>query len=177
MINFRVMSRADIESDFYLTVKESSMPHIILSTTSETIRKGSVVVKENPHCKGIIRFTFDDLDTRHLEIVKQKQGLCKYQYKLFTVDNAKEILTFVNEHINEIEAIITHCDAGISRSAAMAASLSKIITNMDDFFFKNYIPNMLVYTTILNEYYYNELKYKNIHDYYYAHLPEYEGKD
>ena len=30
----KVMSRVELESEFYLAVKESSMPHIILSTTS-----------------------------------------------------------------------------------------------------------------------------------------------
>lgn len=171
----KVLSRAEVESDFYLTVKESSMPHIIISTTSDIAKP--VVVKDNPLRKGIIKFNFDDLDTRHIPILQKKsnEGTASLMI-LFNVEDAKQILSFVNENINQIEAIICHCDAGISRSAAMAASLSKILTNMDDYFFKNYIPNMLVYTTILNEYYYNEETYKNIHDYFYNHLPSYESE-
>lgn len=157
----KVLSRAEVESDFYLVVKESSMPHIIISTTSDIAKP--VIVKDSAFCKGIIKFNFDDLDIGYISILQKKsnEGMASLMM-LFNQEDAKQILTFVNENINKIEAIICHCDAGLSRSPAMAGALSKILINEDDYFFKNYYPNMLVYTTLLNEYYYNENSYPNI---------------
>ena len=60
----------------------------------------------------------------------------------------KLVLDFVNKE--EPDLIITHCKAGVCRSAAVNAALSKIILERDDIFFKEGVPNMLVYTTILN---------------------------
>lgn len=167
----RVLSRMEIESDFYLTIKESSMPHIILSVTSD--RANPIVnIKENTSYKGVLRFQFDDIDIEHKKCLITNNKSTKYN--IFYAEHAKSILNFVNTSINDIEAIISHCDAGVSRSSAMAAALSKILNNEDDFFFKNYIPNMLVYSTILNEYYYNTDKYPNLQGYFYKHLPKEE---
>ena len=155
----KVMSRVELESEFYLAVKESSMPHIILSTTSN--RANPIVsIKENPNCRGILRFQFDDIDLRHKKYLVENNKVTKYN--LFYVEHAKSILNFINDNIYKVESIITGCDAGISRSSAMAASLSKIILGEDDYFFKHYLPNMLVYTEILKEYNYNMDVYKNI---------------
>ena len=44
-----------------------------------------------------------------------------------------------------------NCEAGISRSAGIAAALSKIIDKVDTIFFKNFIPNRHIYRTIMEE--------------------------
>lgn len=156
---FKVLSRASIECEsYYNSIKESSMPHVILSTTSTL--PYDVNIKENSNCKGILRFHFDDVDLEHKKYLIENNKVNKYN--LFYVEHAKQILNFINDKINSIGAIICHCDAGWSRSAGTGASLSKIINGEDDLFFKNYGPNMLVYTTILTEYYYNSDKYINI---------------
>jgi hypothetical protein len=51
-----------------------------------------------------------------------------------------------------VNIIVAQCDAGISRSSATAAALSKIIRNDDSFYFKIYYPNKLIYSIILKEY-------------------------
>jgi predicted protein tyrosine phosphatase len=43
---------------------------------------------------------------------------------------------FINKYLDKVELIVCQCDAGISRSSAMAAALSKYITNDDKYFFK-----------------------------------------
>jgi predicted protein tyrosine phosphatase len=70
---------------------------------------------------------------------------------LFTENDADQILDFVESH-PEAELIIVHCDGGVSRSAGIAAALSKILTGSDFNIFnsKRYQPNMHVYRTILN---------------------------
>lgn len=73
-------------------------------------------------------------------------------YKLFSENDAKEIIQFVEKYFDKVDFFLVHCHAGISRSAGCAAALSKIYNNTDKFYFESgkYVPNMLVYKTILN---------------------------
>jgi len=71
---------------------------------------------------------------------------------LFNEKMAREILNFLEKHKN-INLIYVNCEAGISRSSGVAAALSKIYNGIDDKYFdsRKYIPNMLVYSTIIKE--------------------------
>jgi len=71
---------------------------------------------------------------------------------LFNEKMAREILNFLEQHKN-INLIYVNCEAGISRSAGTAAALSKIYNGTDDKYFdsRKYIPNMLVYSTLMKE--------------------------
>lgn len=64
---------------------------------------------------------------------------------------AKLVYDFCKKYENDVDYIIVQCDAGISRSAGMAAALSKYYNNNDDMFFTayGYVPNMEIYQTIL----------------------------
>ena len=65
--------------------------------------------------------------------------------------SAREIYSFVLWNRAAIEELYIHCDAGISRSAGVAAALSKIYLATDEEFFKPpYHPNRLIYRLILN---------------------------
>jgi protein-tyrosine phosphatase len=56
----------------------------------------------------------------------------------------------VLEHRAEIERIIVHCDAGVSRSAAVGAALARAFSGDDaEFFAGRYRPNVRVYRTLL----------------------------
>lgn len=70
---------------------------------------------------------------------------------IFNKKDADTILLFVESLKQYSNLIIVNCEAGISRSAGVAAALSKIYNGHDSFFFKNFLPNMLVYRTILEE--------------------------
>lgn len=75
-------------------------------------------------------------------------------YVLFNEDMAKEILDFVNGSLAkhpDLDLIVVNCQAGISRSSAVAAALATILNGRDDFIFRDpaFAPNMLVYHTIL----------------------------
>lgn len=67
----------------------------------------------------------------------------------FSEKHAEKIIKFVKKYLDKIELIVCQCDAGISRSAAVAAALSKCLNKNDEYFFKKYLPNSLVYSTIL----------------------------
>jgi len=73
----------------------------------------------------------------------------------FSRDDASKILAFVAKYVRQdIHTFYIHCEAGISRSAGVAAALGMIIEkNGDEYFFKNYLPNRLVYRTILKEWF------------------------
>jgi len=43
-----------------------------------------------------------------------------HNYILFNDDHAKQILNFLAKHENDVDAVIAHCEAGISRSAAVS---------------------------------------------------------
>ena len=68
----------------------------------------------------------------------------------FNEQHAKDILDFVEKVWDKIDLLMVHCLAGMSRSPGVAAAIAKIKYGNDDFYFKRYLPNTLVYRTILN---------------------------
>ena len=74
-------------------------------------------------------------------------------YTTFDYEDAKFILEFYKAH-RDVDEFVIHCGAGISRSAAVAAALSKIHTGDDmEFYGGRFIPNSLVYSMILYQRY------------------------
>lgn len=70
--------------------------------------------------------------------------------KLFTAEQAEDILKFVDSVRSKIEILFVHCEAGISRSPAIGAALDYIYNgNHYKPYFQKYSPNELVFRTIL----------------------------
>lgn len=59
---------------------------------------------------------------------------------IFTRGHALLIKKFIYAH--NVNRIIIHCDAGVSRSAGIGAALNKYFNGRDQFYFDNYCPNM-----------------------------------
>lgn len=123
--------------------------HSIISVYTPFSEPANIL--KNKNTEKILFTSFDDYDT----IIDNHEEFWGRKQILFSYVNAKEIIDFWNE-INS-DLLIVHCEAGVSRSPAIAAALSKINEEDDNFYFKNYRPNSLVYRTILN--YYN---FKNL---------------
>ena len=68
---------------------------------------------------------------------------------LMSDEDARIVALFVQRHLDD--RIIVHCDAGISRSAGVAAAISKHFTGDDSEFFCSgqYRPNMWCYRKTL----------------------------
>lgn len=68
---------------------------------------------------------------------------------LMTDEDAKKIVAFVEKYKDK--RILVHCDAGISRSSAVAAAILKHYTGNDDMIFDSrwYNPNRWVYRKVL----------------------------
>ena len=138
MINFITLS----EKQFRLTnmYKGLYANHILISIGTETEK---LDIPNLPSCKGVLKLEFDDI-----------LG-CELDKVCFDSDMARRILDFVDSHINSISLIVCQCKAGLSQSTAIASALSKIINHQDDSIFRNTTPNMMIYTTILDEYFLN----------------------
>ena len=111
-----VLSRREAEAS------EATVSNIIISIRSPGSRR-AIVGGNEP--KDVLWLEFNDVDengrvwTLHGNQVKE----CKR----FTEEEAKEVIEFVNKYKDEVELIICHCEAGISRSAGLAAALYTIL--------------------------------------------------
>jgi len=93
---------------------------------------------DNKRIKAIGRWCFNDAE--------DSTGI--------SITQAKQIADFVKRH-NSIEALIVQCDAGISRSAGIAAAISKWAFGEDSKYFGNplYRPNMRCYSYMIRALY------------------------
>jgi predicted protein tyrosine phosphatase len=111
-------------------------PHVIISIRNPGSKPVDLAL--NPDTVGVIYFKFDDIDRMPAEGSSTWHVLGKKPI-LFDVEMARGAVEFLRENIKEhgIESVIVHCEAGISRSAGMAA------VN------RAYNPNRLVYRLML----------------------------
>jgi len=119
-------------------------------------------IKNNVY--DILFLSFDDIQARNdttwykkdeglvldqLVIEEKTQEECVYQ--LFTEKDAKKILHFIEKWMDQIDTLIVHCNAGVSRSSGVAAAISKYLYGDDTEYFDSYKynPNTTVYTVLL----------------------------
>ena len=137
---FLVLSRAEIKCF------TAELPYLVISVTDP--EQPAAKIAESPYLRGILRLKFHDIG---------KPSRIAEQFAANTTDismsekDACEILSFVAEHLSGVKLIVCHCEQGVSRSAATAAALSRILQNEDDFFLQNYWPNRWVYDLLLTK--------------------------
>jgi len=136
-LKFLVLSRQEIE-----LYKPPNKKHIVISIADPEAKTYAKIPNSNFRL-GVLQLRFPDFD-------REWEGY-KYNYLVFNQQFAKEILAFVNYWKYTTQLIICQCEAGISRSAGVAGALAKILNGDDNYFFKHYLPNKLVYNTILKE--------------------------
>lgn len=115
------------------------VPHIVISITSgpEDVAR----LRTNALCRGILRLSFPDAESASENLSERE---------LFSADQATQIWDFVLAHRHDVERIVLHCDAGISRSPAVAAALARALGGDDaEYFSGKYRPNMRVYRLLL----------------------------
>ena len=91
----------------------------------------------------------DELGENPLEEDKLK---IEHKYHMFSDEQAKQIVEFVNGVWDKVDVIICQCEHGQSRSAAVAAAIMqyKYQNGIDIFADDNYYPNKLVYRKVFN---------------------------
>lgn len=132
-----VMNREDAIRYTYCT-HDNETVMVSISTPCLTYRNKPEIRPHNK-VKTILRMWFDDIDNKNeVDAIKPEDG--------------QKIAAFVKRHSND--NFIVHCDAGQSRSAGVAAAISKYLTGDDSYFFSGrYVPNMLCYRTVLEALY------------------------
>ena len=85
---------------------------------------------------GLLRLAFDDITQTDTP-------------QSFTSALAAEILDFVASVWDKVDVLLIHCDAGLSRSPAVAAALSRIYYGDDGPWFELDFPNRLVYDVLV----------------------------
>ena len=88
-------------------------------------------------CIDLLQLVFEDLEYRRDTV------------DTFTPDHAKQICNFVDKVWDNIDLLMIHCYAGISRSPAVGKAISEVYqpeyaSKFDDIF----TPNQLVYETL-----------------------------
>ncbi len=134
-MKFKVLGEREIK-DFTYNEK-----YVVISIRSP--HAYPVELKEDSNRLGVLQLAFGDVDRE----VDHPQAV------LMTKEQAKQILGFYSFYKDKVDTVVVNCGAGISRSSAVAAALTRIEGQDDSWFFTEYIPNRFVYRMILEEYF------------------------
>ncbi len=115
----------------------STKPWVAISITDPGSEPAKLLEKNR---LSVLRLQFHDLDQPVLG-----------SGDLFTPTMARRIIAFVIEWATHVDLLLAHCEAGISRSAAVAAFVSKALFHEDGEYFTRAIPNRLVFGTLMKE--------------------------
>ena len=137
---FLVLSRVAVETF------TADIPYLVVSVTDPEEPEANI--SESPFLRATLRIKFHDI-AKPSHIAAQFATNSTDVYA--TEADAERILSFVGEHLAEVKLIVFHCEQGISRSAAIAAALSRILQNEDEFFFQHYWVNRYLYDLLLSK--------------------------
>lgn len=114
--------------------------YIVISIHDPDRRKAKV--KRQSGLRGVLHLAFHDAEPTSSPALDA-------QVTLMTPDHARQIWAFVEKHRNEVGAVLVHCEAGMSRSPAVAAALCKVMGGDERRFWREYQPNMHVYRLMI----------------------------
>ncbi len=134
---YKVMSRVRCET--YCRQKHKKSALIISIKSSWDKEDADVFISDANNVKHILRLSFDDCEFEDSpkHCMSFRQG--------------KQVADFINKHYDEADAIIIHCDGGISRSAGVAAAIMRVKEGTDHPIFDSQTkyPNMTCYLRTL----------------------------
>lgn len=137
-MNIRVMSKN--EALMYTNLKYIK-PCAIISINC--LNDTAPAFRDNDNVKAILKLYFNDINRPYKDLEPRQEQL----------KGLKEFVDTIKEN-EEIEELIIHCTAGISRSAAVAAAICQYL-NLDELeiIWNNhqYVPNTLVYELAIKE--------------------------
>lgn len=132
----------NIQSRLTVATIEPKVPYAMICITEPNATFPSINMgARDTLLKGAIFVKFADTESPESEY----PGLTLYQGSL--------LASFIEVYVPQVEAFLINCDAGVSRSAAVAAAILQYTSGDDSFVFGNsrYRPNMYVYRTLVNE--------------------------
>ena len=109
-------------------------PYFVISITDPSCYACDLAQSSSK--KAVLRLVFEDSDD-------SERGM--------SVDQALQVRDFVLRQVKRgITRCVVQCEMGISRSAGVAAAISKHINDDDSLFFSYFIPNMNCYRKVLD---------------------------
>ena len=126
-----VTDRHSIE-DGYL-VRSS---YAVISVTDPRSRQARI--PKTPGCRGILRLRFHDAIPRPGEPAEPP-------LRYAAAKDADAVRRFVDEHKGSVGAFVLHCNAGMSRSPAVAAALAEYLGEDPEPFWQSAAPNLHVH--------------------------------
>lgn len=130
----------------------------ILSIQDFPVHEMGVAYKVAGNCMAALNIWFSDLTESGLEDAEKRHPDWIGHMKLIDDKDAMQIKEFINHVCTlDIDLLIIHCRAGQSRSAAVAAAVSKVLCHDDSAYFNDprYTINMTVYKKILKAFGYD----------------------
>lgn len=126
-------------------LKMPKVKHIAISIGTEE----NISLPKNDYRIAELFLLFDDVDTNKYSDAELMSLYSRHKVHLFTNEMAKKVLEFVM--YNPCGVLLVNCEAGVSRSAGVAAAVGKVFNRDDTFVFNSgrYMPNMLVYSKII----------------------------
>jgi len=133
-----IVARREVEYWIENNIGPSTKPWALISiwNSSELMTFKNITLLKNKECKDVISIKFADTKV-------ELEGM-----NLFNDMDAHHILNFINStNETEVEILIVHCAAGVSRSGAVGVFACRYL-NLDEYNFRKinrYIaPNMYV---------------------------------
>lgn len=139
-MEFVILNKSKAER---LSYTDYSSDKVIISISTPGDEKAKFD-SNNKTIKDILYLDFYDISYNSQEIFKG--------YEPMTDEDAVKIRDFVLKWKDKVDTIWVHCDAGISRSAGVAAGILEALGKDNSYIFdsKMYFPNLLCYSKILN---------------------------
>mgnify|MGYP007044048022 CR=1 FL=1 len=126
-------------------------PFIVISIFDP--RSFPAPIGKSTNCKGILQLSFDDVDAKRgmsYEEQSNRDEVC------ITETQAQLIADFVKAYKDRVELIICQCEAGISRSAGVAAAIADYFNQDSNRFYNGsgpngrFFPNRTVYWALMS---------------------------
>lgn len=133
-MDFIITDREGIEKG--VLVKSSYVVISIHDPNTEPPR-----VRQQPGFRAKLVLCFDDAE----EI---PDGCEPGEIVLMSHEQAEEIRTFIEAHRSQVGTVVLHCEAGMSRSPAVAAALCRAFGDDDHLYWQEYQPNRHVYRLV-----------------------------
>lgn len=128
-----VMNKRDAKRESY----KLSAPKTAIISIANINDNDNVFAHRDWLC-AVLKLKFDDVESNEPDCISADDAAC--------------IVHFINRIKDKTDRVIVHCEAGVSRSAGVAAAIMKFI-NMDDSIIFNddkFRPNMTCYEKVLN---------------------------
>ena len=119
------------QADFQLLNGDFNTKWVLISIVGkdeEHLSTSQIKILQSKGLKDILQLRFDDLDGEIFEKILKKyrdrgDDIDREKFIWFNEDHAESIIEFAERHKN-IDRLIVHCHAGISRSSGVACAIS-----------------------------------------------------